>query len=69
MYVHKMTYVHMSILCLSVMYAHNARGEVGIKTLICVLMEHLHHPGINLLAFHFVGNFTKSFAFVTQRIM
>lgn len=47
-----MTYVHMPILCLSVMYAHNARGEVGMETLLCVLMEHLHHPGINSLAFH-----------------
>lgn len=69
MYVHKMTYVHMSILCLSVTYAHNARGEVGMETLICVLMEHLHHPGINLLAFHFVGNLTTIFPFVTQRIV
>lgn len=35
------------------MHAHNARGEVGMETLICVLMEHLHHPGINSLSFHF----------------
>lgn len=68
MYVHKMACVHMSILCLSVMYAHKARGEVEMETLICVLMEHLHHPGIHLLAFHFVRNFTKSFLSLTQII-
>lgn len=49
------------------MYAHNARGEVGMETLIYVLMEHLHHSVINLFAFHFVGNFTKSFPPVRQR--
>lgn len=59
----------MSILCLSVMYAHNARGEVGMETLTCVIMEHLHHPRINILAFHFVGKFTKSFPIVTQKIV
>lgn len=48
----------MSMLCLSVMYAHNAGGEVGMETLICVLKEHSHHPVINLLECHFVGNFT-----------
>lgn len=67
MYVHKKTYVHMSILCLSVIYAHNSRSEVGMENLISVLMENSYHPGINLLAFRFVGNFTKRFPSVTQR--
>lgn len=51
------------------MYAHNARGEVGMETLTCVIMEHLHHPRINILAFHFVGKFTKNFPIVTQKIV
>lgn len=68
MYVHTMTCVHLSILYLRVMYAHNARGKVGMETLISVLKEDLHHPGVDLLAFNFMGNFTKSFPFVTQRI-
>lgn len=65
MYVHKMTCVHLSILYLSIMY--NARGKVGMETLISVLKEDLHHPGVGLLAFNFVGNFAKSFPFVTQK--
>lgn len=42
--------------------------EVKLKwRLIFVLKEDLHHPGVGLLAFNFVGNFTKSFCFVTQK--
>lgn len=69
MYVHKMTCVHMSTLYLSVMYACNVRGKAEMKTLISVLKEDLHHPEADLLAFNFVGNFTKSFPFVIQRIL
>lgn len=67
MYVHKMTCVHLSILYLSVMYAHNVRGKAEMEALISVLKEDLHYPGADLLAFHFVGNFTKSLPFVTQK--